>query len=210
MKYFNPLMLVIVISTLAGCAVVPVQQPAPMRPRPDMAMFGRGRAPIPPRPPVRMGQAALGVPAPFANSARTLEIKNRVLIEGDNDSPGIIKEMWVAGINKPLTHFAESIVVWDHLRPVPWLVYNDSIFVSLPPCQFLDGSPRCQVRIVAQVASWQYDMAGRQIPDGNESCVTVTVSARARYTELLWNNSMKGQVACPEEAGKVAVLGDKK
>jgi len=50
---------------------------------------------------------------------------------------------------------------------------------------------------------------GRQIPDANESCVTITVSARARYTELLWNYSMKGQIACPEEAGTVAVLGEK-
>ena len=122
MKYTSMFVFMIVTTTIVGCStVIPVQQARPTAMRqPDMAMFGRGRAPIPPRVPVRRGQAAYGVSAPFSDIVFTFRLMNNVRIDGDPDKTGIITRVWVAGVDKPLAHFASQIKIWNQPRIVPW------------------------------------------------------------------------------------------
>ena|GEM_PF-6236027 len=201
----------IVTTTIVGCStVIPVQQARPTAMRqPDMAMFGRGRAPIPPRVPVRRGQAAYGVSAPFSDSVFTFRLMNNVRIDGDPDKTGIITRVWVAGVDKPLAHFASQIKIWNQPRIVPWLAYGDSVFISLPPCQFLDGSSKCQIEIYAQIASWHYDMLGNQVPGYAVRCASIVRSAIGGYGEIVWNDRNNDQITCPPQAQAVAVLGEK-
>lgn len=206
MKNANLFVLAIVLAAMTGCAVV---TSAPQQQR-DLSPFVRGGAMLPPRPPMKYGDASLGVPSPFSPVGRTLQIKNRVCIEGDCDAPALIGKMWVMGVNKPLINFGGQVNAWDHVRPIPWLPYDESVHVPLPPCQLIDGTPACKVKIVAQVMSWRYNMAAVQIPDANEACVTIAVPARTRYTELLWSYAMVGQITCPNDAAAVAVVGEKK
>ena len=102
MKRFNSsvLELAVVIATMAGCAVVPVQQPMSMR-APSATMFGSGRFPIPGRPPAPyyIGQAE--VEAPFSDNYFFITVKNSVEA-GIDRKPLIITRLWVAGVEVPI------------------------------------------------------------------------------------------------------------
>jgi hypothetical protein len=158
---------------------------------PSAQMFGPGRAPIPPRPPGFRNTAAVGVPSPFSDNVFTLKVKNSVAVYGEK--PLIMTALWVAGVKKPLR-------TYDHMALVPYVPYGTDVYVGLPPCHMLDGSGECNVRVVAQLASWRYGPAGQIIPANNVTCVERTVSALNGEAVLDWNRRMSGQVTCPGQA----------
>ena len=192
MKYLNSFMLAIVIMMMSGCALVPVQQASVPR-RPSHEMFGPGRAPIPPRPPVPLYGGQMGVQAPFSDNIFSITVKNSVMFMGQK--PLIITRLWVAGVETPIMH---EVRMYDHVFPVRFIPLGGIKEVSMPPCQMLDGSGECKVRVVAQAASWHYDLAGHIVPSNNVACIEDTI--RVGETEVLdWNHRMMSVVACPEQ-----------
>ena len=195
MKRFNSsvLELAVVIATMAGCAVVPVQQPMSMR-APSATMFGSGRFPIPGRPPAPyyIGQAE--VEAPFSDNYFFITVKNSVEA-GIDRKPLIITRLWVAGVEVPIMH---AVRMYDHVFPVRFLLVGGVQKVGLPPSQFLDGSGEGKVHVRAQASSWRYDLLGHIVPSNNVKCIEDTI--RVGETEVLdWNHRMEGVIACPEQ-----------
>jgi len=193
MKFFNSFVFALVMATMAGCALVPVQEPMPMRASSE-AMFGPGRMPIPGRPPTPDYVGALGPLAPLRDNIHYVTIKNDVRFMGRQ--PLIVTRYWVAGIEKPIPmHF---IRIFDHVFPVRFLLIRETDDTGLPPCQFLDGSGECKVRIVAQVASWRYMPSGLIVPSDNVACIEDTVGMGE--TEVLdWSHKMETVIVCPEQ-----------
>ena len=158
-----------------------------------------GTVPVMPRVPVRRGNAALGVRAPFSDNVFTFEVMNQVQMYGQK--PLIITELWVAGTRVPAVPMTKETGIFDNVFRVPFLRFGQSTYVNLPPCQMLDGSDECKVRVVAQAASWRYDLAGHKVRGPNVRCIEMVVDALGGIARLDWSHVMADKtITCPGQA----------
>ena len=195
----------IMAAIVSGCGVavqstpVPIGPSAMARPTADYNMFGPGRMPIPARPPVPNYVGNPGPLAPFADIIGYVTINNMVKYFGEK--PLIVTRLWVGGVEAPLTKTVamHSAKMYDHVFVVHFLPFWGVTRVGVPACQFLDGSGECKVRVVAQAASWRFDLQGHQVASQNVACIEETVTAGIETAVLDWQHKLPSMIACPEQ-----------